>query len=147
ECERLGARTLPLLADMSDYEKVCGTVQSAWKQFGKLDVLVNSIGIRPHKLPWEYSCDEWHRVFAVNLHSMFYLVKAAVPAMIERAQGGSIIAIGGMASMVAMHPNVAAHTSAKHGLYGLVKTLAKALGPHGIRANLLNPGVIESERL
>src|SRR5262249_34525033 len=100
-----------------------------------------------HKLPWEYSYDEWHQVFAVNLHSLFYIVKALVPNMIERGKGGSIIALGGMAAMVAMHANVAAHTSAKHGLYGLVKSLGKALGPHGIRVNLLNPGVIQSERL
>ena len=49
--------------------------------------------------------------------------------------------------MTTSHGRAAGHTSSKHGLYGLIKSLARALGPHGIRANLLNPGVIESERI
>ena len=52
-----------------------------------------------------------------------------------------------MRGLTTSHPNTAAQTSAKHGLYGLIKSLAQALGPHGIRANVLNPGTIDSERL
>src|SRR5262249_1895431 len=80
-----------------------------------------------------------------NLHSLFYMVKALAPAMIERGKGGSIIAMGGMSALTTTHRDTAAPTSAKHGLYGLIKSLAQALGPHGIRANLLNPATIDSE--
>ena len=147
ECEGLGVKALPLLADVGKHEEVNRAAQRGLETFGKVDVLMCVAGIRPHKLPWEYSYEEWLQVYAVNVHSTFYLVKALVPGMIERGKGGSIIALGGMAAMTAMHGKSAAHTSAKHGLYGLIKSLAKALGPHGIRANLLNPGTIESERL
>ena len=147
QCESSGVKALPLLADVSKHEEVNRAVQLGIERFGKVDVLMCVAGVRPHKLPWEYSYDEWHQVYAVNVHSTFYLVKALAPGMIERGKGGSIIALGGMASMTAMHGKSAAHTSAKHGLYGLIKSLAKALGPHGIRANLLNPGTIESERV
>ena len=107
---------------------------------------MNVVGIRPHLLPWEYSYEQWHRIFAVNLHSTFYLTKALVPKMIERKNGGSIIAVGGMGSLTVLGPSNAATVASKAGLYGLIKSLAKALGPHGIRANLIVPGTIESER-
>src|SRR5258705_8903423 len=73
ECESFGVKTLPLLADMSDHEEVNRVVRSGLERFGKVDILMNVIGIRPHNPVWEYSYDEWQRVFAVNLHSTFYL--------------------------------------------------------------------------
>jgi len=79
ECESFGVKTLPILADVSKHEEVNRMVQQGLEQFGKVDVLVNSVGIRPHKQPWEYSYDEWLHVFAVNLHSCFSLTKALAP--------------------------------------------------------------------
>jgi 3-oxoacyl-[acyl-carrier protein] reductase len=146
ECEGLGVKALPLLADVSKHEEVNRVVQLGLERFGKVDVLVNVVGIRPHLLPWEISCEQWHQAFAVNLHSSFYLTKALVPGMIERKKGGSIIIVGGMGVLTALNPKGAATTASKSGAYGLVKVLAKALGPHGIRANLLVPGIIDSER-
>ena len=149
ECEALGVKVLPVLANVGNHEEVNRVVQLGLGRFGKVDILVCTTAMRPHKLPWEYSYDEWHQVFAVNLHSTFYLTKALVPGMIERGKGGSIIALGGLSAMTAWHAQgmTAVDTAAKHGLYGLIKSLAKALGPHGIRANLINPGVIKSERV
>ena len=56
------------------------------------------------------------------------------------------MALGGMSSMTATGPSTGATVASKHGLYGLIKSLAQALGPHGIRVNLINPGTIDSER-
>src|SRR5262249_14167273 len=89
----------------------------------------------------------WHRVYAVNLHSTFYLARAIAPGMIERKRGGSIVVIGGMGVLTSLGPDNAATTSSKAGAYGLVKSLAQALGPHGIRANIIAPGTIDSERV
>ena len=148
QCEGFGVKALPLLADMGDHQEVNRVVQLGLDQFGKVDVLVSATGIRPHKLPWEYGYDEWHQVFAVNLHSTFYLVKALAPGMIERGKGGSIVALGGNNALTAASPHAAAVTASKHGLHGLIKSLAQALGPYGIRANLLALGTMESgERL
>jgi NAD(P)-dependent dehydrogenase (short-subunit alcohol dehydrogenase family) len=81
---------------------------------------------------------------AVDLHSAFYLARAVVPGMKERGRG-SIIALGGQSSLTS-RPNTAAVTTAKTGLLGLVRALAAELGPFGIRANMVAPGFIDTER-
>jgi len=64
ECESLGVKALPLLADVGKHEEVNRAVQLGLERFGKVDVLMNVVGIRPRHLPWEYSYEEWHQVFA-----------------------------------------------------------------------------------
>jgi len=145
ECESFGVKTLPLLADVGRHEEVNRVVQQGLEKFGKVDVLVNVVGIRPHKLAWEYSYDEWQQIFAVNLHSTFFFAKALAPEMIKRGKGGSIIALGGRAALTS-EASGAGVVASKHGLYGLIKSLALDLGPHGIRANLLALSHIENER-
>jgi 3-oxoacyl-[acyl-carrier protein] reductase len=145
ECEASGVQALPVAADVSDHEQVNQAAQLALERFGNVEILVSVAAIRPHKPFWEISYDEWHQVFAVNLHSTFYLAKALVPAMIKSGRGGSIIALGGMASLTAQ-PRRAHVIATKTGLYGLMKSLALELGPYGIRANLLAPGLIGTER-
>jgi len=146
ECEGFGVQALPLLADVSSYEEVNRIVQLGLDRFAKVDVLVSVAGMRLHKPFWEISYDEWHQVFAVNLHSTFYLAKALAPAMMERGKGGSIIALGGMASLTSQ-PERAHVVASKTGLYGLIKSLALELGPYGIRANLIAPSLIDNKRL
>ena len=146
QCEKLGAKTLPILADVGDPEEVDRVVKLGLERFGKVDVLVSVTGIRPHKPFWEFGNKEWQDVFAVNLHSTFYLAKALAPGMIERGKGGSIIALGGKGSL-RPSKNGSAVVASKHGLHGLIKSLATDLGPHGIRANLLALSHIENVRL
>ncbi len=145
ECESMGVQTLPLLADVADPASVNDAVAQGLKRFGKVDVQVNVAAIRPHKEFWKYDYDEWHRVFAVNLHSTFYLAKALAPQMMER-RSGSIVALGGRASLAAS-PSGSATATSKHGLYGLIKSLALELGPYGVRANLIALSGIETVRL
>jgi 3-oxoacyl-[acyl-carrier protein] reductase len=83
-------------------------------------------------------------VLGVDLHSAFYLARAVVPGMMERRRG-SIIALGGMSALTG-RPNTTAVTTAKTGLLGLVRALAAELGPYGIRANMVIPGFIDTER-
>lgn len=145
ECEASGVKTLPVLADVGNHQEVNRVVQAGLGQFGKVDVLVSVAAIRPHRNFWEISDDEWLRVFAVNLHSTFYLAKALAPSMMKR-KTGSIIALGGLASLTSEAIGSAVVAS-KHGLYGLIKSLALELGPYGIRANLLALSNIENKRL
>jgi len=72
-CEALGVRALALSADISEHEQVNDMVATGLGHLGKVDVLVSCAAIRPHKPFWEIDYDEWHKVFAVNLHSTFYL--------------------------------------------------------------------------
>jgi 3-oxoacyl-[acyl-carrier protein] reductase len=144
-CEDLGVRALALAADISEHEQVNDMVARGLDHFGKVDVLVSCAAIRPHKPFWEIDYDEWHKVFAVNLHSTFYLAKALAPSWMQSRSGGSIVALGGLAS-VTSQPLRAHVIASKTGLYGLIKALALELGPYRVRANLIAVGFIDTER-
>lgn len=146
QCEAFGVRTLSLLGDVGDPKSVESLVQAGLDHFGQVDSLVSVAAIRPHKPFWEISVEEWHQVFEVNLHSTFYLAKALAPGMMKRGKGGTIVALGGMASLTAQP--IRAHVIAsKTGLYGLIKSLALELGPYNIRANLIAVGFIDTKRV
>ena len=144
ECRKRGVRVAPVLGDIGDAAAVETMVKEGTAALGAIDVLVCNAAIRPHKPITETSLEDWHRVFAVNLHSAFYLARAVVPGMKERRRG-SIIALGGQSSLTG-RPNTVAVTAAKTGLLGLVRALAAELGPFGIRANMVMPGFIDTER-
>lgn len=144
ECRKAGVRVVPLLGDVGDPAAVDAMVKRALGELGGVDVLVCNAAIRPHTSITETSIEDWHHVLGVNLHSAFYLSRALVPGMKER-QRGSIIALGGQSSITG-RPNTSAVTAAKTGLLGLVRALAAELGPFGIRANMVIPGYIDTER-
>ena len=144
ECGKAGVRVVPVLGDIGDAAAVEAMVGQAIAELGGIDVLVCNAAIRPHKSISDTSLEDWHRVMAVDLHSAFYLAKAVVPGMKERRRG-SIIALGGQ-SAITGRPNTTAVTAAKSGLLGLIRSLAAELGPFNIRANMVMPGVIDTER-
>lgn len=145
ECESFGGRALPVAADVSRHGEITEVVRQALDRFGKVDVLVSVAALRPHRPFWEFSYDDWHQAFNVNLHSTFYFAKALAPSMIER-RSGSIVALGGMSSVTAMRPGIGVVAASKHGLYGLIKAMAVDLGEYGVRANLVAVGNIATER-
>jgi 3-oxoacyl-[acyl-carrier protein] reductase len=145
ECETSGVKALPLAADVSRHEQVNQVVQQGLGRFGKIDVLVSVVGLRPHRPFWDFGYDEWQQAFNVNVHSTFFFAKALAPSMIER-RSGSIVALGGMSSLTAMRPGISLVAASKHGLYGLIKAMAIDLGEYGIRANLIAVGNIDTER-
>ena len=144
ECHEHGVRVVPVLGDIADATAVDTMARRGLAELGGIDVLVCNAAIRPHKSVMDTSLEDWHHVLGVNLHSAFYLVRALVPSMKERRRG-SIIALGGQSSITG-RPNTAAVTAAKTGLLGLVRALAAELGPFGIRANMVIPGFIDTER-
>jgi 3-oxoacyl-[acyl-carrier protein] reductase len=144
ECRKAGVRAVSVLGDIADAAVVERMVAQGLAELGAIDVLVCNAAIRPHKTIAETSLDEWHRVVSVNLHSAFYLARAVAPGMKERRRG-SIIALGGQSSLTGRSGTVAV-TAAKHGLLGLIRALAAELGPFGVRANMVVPGFIDTER-
>jgi len=144
ECGKLGAKVLPVLADVSEPEQVSRLARQALDHFGRIDVLMSVAGRRAHQDFWEISPEEWHKTFAVNLHSLFYLARAIVPSMMKR-KSGSIVALGGLASVTAQ-PQRAHVIASKAGLFGFIRALALELGPYNIRANLIALGMIENVR-
>ena len=144
ECRKAGVRAVSVLGDVADAGAVDAMVKQGLAELGAIDVLVCNAAIRPHTSVTETSIEDWHRVLGVNLHSAFYLTRAVVPGMKERRQG-SIIALGGQSSLTG-RANTASVTAAKTGLLGLVRALAAELGPFGIRANMVIPGTMDTER-
>lgn len=144
ECRKAGVRAVPVLADIAGATAVEVMVNQGLAELGSIDVLVCNAAIRPHTALTETSLEDWHRALGVNLHSAFYLARAVVPGMKERKRG-SIIAIGGQSNLTG-RPNTAAVTAAKTGLLGFVRALAAELGPFGIRANMVIPGTMDTER-
>ena len=107
------------------------------KDFGRIDVLVNNAGITRDGLMMRMSEQQWDMVINVNLKSAFNFIHAVTPVMMKQ-KSGSII---NMASVVGVSGN-AGQTNYSAGLIGLAKSIAKELGPRGIRANAIAPGFI-----
>ena len=144
KCRELGVKTHTVMADVSDPKQVTTMVAEGLSIFGKIDVLVSNVAIRPHKPITDVSDDEWLNVMGVNLNSAFYLCKAVVPGMMER-RSGSIIAMGGQ-SAITGRPETVSVTAAKTGLLGLIRALAAEMAPYNVRANMVNPGSTDTER-
>ena len=144
ECRELGAKTYTATADIADGDQCRRLVADSLEALGKIDVLVSNAAIRPHHPLLTVSDEDWHRVFAINLHSTFYLAKAVLPGMMELGTG-SIIGIGGMAAITG-RPDTSTVTAAKTGLWGFIRAIAAEFAPYNIRANMVNPGTIDTTR-
>ena len=145
KCREFGAKTHTVLGDVSDSARVSTMVDEGIDALGKIDVLVSNVAIRPHRAILEITDEEWHQVMGVNLHSAFYLCRAVLPGMMER-KSGSIVALGGQAAITG-RPGTALVTSAKTGLLGLIRAIAAEMAPYNVRANMVNPGSTDTERL
>jgi NAD(P)-dependent dehydrogenase (short-subunit alcohol dehydrogenase family) len=127
-------------ADVSVAEDVESLFARMGSDYGRLDVLVNNAGIwfrRPFK---EITVDEWDRVLAVNLGSVFLCTRAALP-LLEAAEGGVIVNIGSQAGVTVTRGQGAHYHASKAAISHLTKALAVEFGPIGIRVNCLAPGV------
>jgi NAD(P)-dependent dehydrogenase (short-subunit alcohol dehydrogenase family) len=132
-----------LAADVScsaDVEKVFARCQ---ERFGDPDILVNNAGIQVEKTIETTSEEEWDRIMAVNLKSVFLCARASLAPM-RRRGGGSIINIGSYDGFVA-DPGLAAYCASKGGVHALTRAIAVDHGKDGIRCNAICPGWIETE--
>jgi 3-oxoacyl-[acyl-carrier protein] reductase len=132
------------LADISDPVGAKGLVDATVARFGRLDVLVNNASIRRQTPFLEMTAAEWREIMGTTIDGAFYCAHAAAPHIIA-AGGGAIVNLGGISSHVGAVGRVHAIT-AKAGMTGFTRALAKELAPHNITVNTVVPGSIETVR-
>ncbi len=139
-------KALCVPTDISKPEDCERLVAEAVKRFGRVDVLVNNAFLTH---PWgpieSANFDDWKRIFDVNLFGSLRLSQLVIPHM-KRQGGGSIVMVNTM-SMRIIEPNVGGYASSKAALMTATQTLAKEVGPHGIRVNSVVPGYIWSDKM
>ena len=144
--KRLGTDARALVADVTRTADVERAVQAAHDWHGRLDIVVNNAGITGRSVPtWELSDDDWRQVIDVDLSSVFLVCRAAVRLMRPRASG-RIINIASIAGKEG-NPTLVPYSTAKAGVIGLTKALAKEVATQGILVNAVAPAVIGTELL
>ena len=143
ELEALGVKVRAYASNAADFAQTHETVEQILADFGHIDILVNNAGITRDGLMLRMSEQQWDAVIGVNLKSAFNFIHALTPIM-ARQRGGSII---NMSSVVGVSGNAGQcnYSASKAGLIGLAKSIAKEMGPRGIRANCIAPGFIISD--
>ena len=126
--------------DVTDADAAIRVVED----LGDIDILVNSAGIvGPGKPLWETTPEEWHAVFAVNLHGSVNMCRAAIPGMLDRGWG-RIVNVASMAGKDG-NPNLSPYSASKAAVIGFTKSLGKELATSGVIVNVIAPAVIATE--
>ena len=143
ELEACGHKVKAYASNAADFEQTHQVVEEILKEFGRIDILVNNAGITRDGLMLRMEEKQWDAVLTVNLKSAFNFIHALTPVMAKQ-RGGSII---NMSSVVGVSGNAGQcnYSASKAGLIGLTKSIAKEMGPRGIRANAIAPGFIITE--
>ncbi len=142
EIRALGRKALAMQTDVTRTTDVQSMLKRVREEFGQVDILVNNAGVAsPPGMPFTNNVEEdWDRVYAVNVKSIFFSCKAIAPYFVERKAGRiiNIASIAGPLSAVTMPP----YSVSKMGVITLTRIVAKELAPHGITVNAICPGVL-----
>jgi NAD(P)-dependent dehydrogenase (short-subunit alcohol dehydrogenase family) len=135
---------LPIRCDVTSSEDVQAMVAKTVDEWGRVDVLVNNVGVVDRVNILELPESEWHRVIAVSLTSVFLVTKYVAMRMAERGEGGRIINISSTSAHQG-RANATAYPAAKAGALHLARSLAMQLAPHHIRVNSVTPNRVLTE--
>lgn len=141
EIRAAGGRTQFVAGDVSRFETSERLVETSLREFGGIDVVVAAAGALGLGSVTDLPVETWRDTLSVNLDAVFYLMRAAVPAM-QRRGGGSVVVVGSIAALKGF-PNHAAYCASKGALLALVRQAAMDLGP-AVRVNLLCPGPVDT---
>nr|WP_299245915.1 3-hydroxybutyrate dehydrogenase [uncultured Halomonas sp.] len=133
---------LGVAMDVTSEEQVNDGVQQVVDEWGRVDVLVANAGVQiVHKIE-NYPFDDWKKLLSIHLDGAFLTSKAVIPHMYKQ-ESGAILFMGSVHSKEAS-PLKSAYVTAKHGIQGLARALAKEGGPHGVRTNVICPGFVKT---
>jgi len=144
--EELDRRIVASQADVRDRGALGAAVQEGIAQLGRLDIVVGNAGIWSNAPFLEMTDQMYHDMIDVQLHGNYNLAKVTVPQLIEQREGGSIILISSTAGMRGF-PNQIHYNVAKHGVVGLMRSLANELAPHFIRVNSVHPSSVNTKMI
>lgn len=143
ELEEGGAQAIGVGVDVTSEEQVDAAVEEAATAFGGIDILISNAGIQIVHPVEEFSFADWKKMLAIHLDGAFLTTKACLKHMYAQGRGGSVIYMGSVHSKEASLLK-APYVTAKHGLIGLAKTVAKEGAKHGVRANVICPGFVRT---
>jgi len=143
EIRAAGGKAIAVAMDVTSEEGVAAGVAAAVAAFGGVDILVSNAGIQIVHPVEEFSYADWKKMMAIHVDGAFLTTRACIPHMYKSGRGGSIIYMGSVHSKEASVLK-APYVTAKHGLIGLAKVVAKEGGPHGVRVNVICPGFVRT---
>ena len=138
-----GGQAIGVAMNVTSEEEVNSGVEKTVNEFGRVDVLVSNAGVQIVHPVHEFPFDQWKTMLAIHLDGAFLTTKACLKHMYGQGQGGSIIYIGSVHSKMASLLK-APYVTAKHGLIGLCRVVAKEGAAHGVRANVVCPGFVRT---
>jgi (+)-trans-carveol dehydrogenase len=143
EVEALDRRIVAAQADVRDYAALKAALDDGVTRLGGLDIVSANAGIASFAPAAGLDEATWQDMIDVNLTGVWHAAKAAVPHLIAGGRGGSIVLTSSTAGLAAL-PNMAHYVAAKHGVVGLMRTLALELAPHSIRVNSVHPTAVNT---
>jgi (+)-trans-carveol dehydrogenase len=146
QVEALDRRIIALQVDVRDYEALKAAVDNGVAEFGGLDIVAANAGVASSRKADKLSEQSWRDVIDINLTGVWHTAKAAIPHLRAGGRGGSIIltsSTGGLRGLA----NMAHYASAKHGVVGLMRTLALELAPDMIRVNSVHPTSVNTDMI
>lgn len=148
--EAAGAKMLGSVADVRDFHAVKAAVDAGVNQFGRLDIVCANAGIAPtafREVSIEEDLDMWSAAIDVNLVGSFHTAKATIAHLIDGARGGAMVftsSTAGLKGFGGSQGGGLGYAASKHGVVGLMRTLANALAPHSIRVNTVHPTAVNT---
>ncbi len=143
EVRKSGRKAVAFRVDVTDPASVQAMVSQAVGALGRIDMLVNSAGVREIVPFLQLPFAEWQRVIATNLTGTFLCSQAVAQYLVAQGRGGKIVNLASVAGLMAV-PNRAAYVSSKHAVVGLTKEMALELADKNIQVNAVAPGVVET---
>ncbi len=142
EIKQMGRPVLAAQADVTDLSSMQALAERAKREFGPIDILIANAGLYSFAPSWELTEQQWDETINVDLKGVWITCKVCIPQMLSR-RSGKIICISSTAGLKGM-ANLAHYVAAKHGVIGLVKTLAIELAPYNINVNAVCPTSVDT---